>query len=211
MNLIQKRVLDLADLQDLSTRTCYSIAKELGVDHPYKVKFALDQLVKKGLLVRNKKTGQLTKVREGELFSGFLNIPIYGEASCGPPVAFADETIKDFLKVSPSAIKTKKLNKIFALRAVGNSMARANINGQSIDDGDFVLVESKDWSVAYNGDYIVSIIEGMANIKKFFRDETNERVLLMSETFDESPPIIIANEDLENYKIAGKVIEVIKA
>src|SRR3990167_9404967 len=182
MNLIQKRVLDLADLQDLSTRTCYSIAKELGVDHPYKVKFALDQLVKKGLLVRNKKTGQLTKVREGELFSGFLNIPIYGEASCGPPVAFADETIKDFLKVSPSAIKTKKLNKIFALRAVGNSMARANINGQSIDDGDFVLVESKDWSVAYNGDYIVSIIEGMANIKKFFRDETNERVLLMSET-----------------------------
>lgn len=211
MNSLQKKILGLADTQDVGARTYYSIAKELKVDHPYKVKYAIDQLIKNGNLLNNRKTGSIIKVTERKNSDGFLSIPIYGEASCGPPVAYADDTIKDFLKVSPSSLKTKKLKKIFALKAKGESMNQANIGGSSIEDGDYVVVESSDWPDFTNGDYIVSIIGGMANIKRYMQDEANQRILLLSESYGESAPIVIGREDLDNYKIAGKVVEVVKA
>jgi SOS-response transcriptional repressor LexA len=214
MNPLQKKILNLADSSDLGTRTYYGIAKELGVDHPFKVKFALDQLEKRGLLVRNKRTGQLTKVSSQDKFGGLISIPVYGDASCGPAVAYADNTVTDFLKVSQSYINAKNLNRILAVKAVGNSMNRANIQGSPINNGDYVLVEKSDgWPNVKTGDYVVSMIEGMANIKRYVRDDANRRILLLSESFEDAPPILIAQEDLEDdlghYEIIGKVVQVV--
>lgn len=211
MNPIQKQLLELADTVDLGSQTYYSLAKRLRINHPYKVKFALDQLEKNGHIFRNRKTGSITKVaRDG--FSGLISIPFYGEVNCGEALTFADDTIKSFLQVSPSVIKTKRMSKLFALKAVGWSMNRANIDGHKVADGDFILAEKIEASEVRNGDYIISLIGGAANLKRFYKDDIESRVILMSESSYEYPPIIISSHDADEvsmYQPIARAIEVI--
>jgi len=58
------------------------------------------------------------------------------------------------------------------------------------------------------GQYIVSIIDEMANIKKFVPDPQNKRIVLKSESTNEYLPIFIHEED--KYEISGRVVGVIK-
>jgi SOS-response transcriptional repressor LexA len=211
MNSLQSQLLELADTQDLGAKTYYALAKELGVGHPYRVKFALDQLIRNGFLVRDKKTGSLTKV-PGEPNKGrLLNIPILGQASCGVAVEYATEQLYGFLKVSPGAISIKNPKELFALKAVGDSMNKASISGKAIDSGDYVIIRSTQWQEIEDGDYIVSVMDGMANVKRLSVDRENHRLVLNSESAEDTPPIIIAPEDLSTYYLNGKVVEVIKA
>ena len=50
------------------------------------------------------------------------------------------------------------------MRAVGSSMNQANIGGKNIEEDDYVLVDHTDKDIQTN-DYILSVIDGMANIK----------------------------------------------
>ncbi len=59
-----------------------------------------------------------------------------------------------------------------------------------------------------NGDIVLSIIDGMANIKKFFLDKEHGQAILMSESTKEFPPIYIHEDD--DFMINGKVVQVIK-
>jgi len=58
--------------------------------------------------------------------------------------------------------------------------------------------------------YVLSIIKGMANIKKFIFDEVRNRILLLSESTQDYAPIIIHNNDFDNYMVNGQVVQVIK-
>ena len=58
------------------------------------------------------------------------------------------------------------------------------------------------------GQYVVSIIDEVANIKKFVLDPQNKRIILKSESTKDYLPIFIHEND--NYKISGRVIDVIK-
>ena len=212
MNPIQKRLLELADTVDLGKETYYNLSKRLGVDHPFKVKFALTQLEKNGYLFRNRKTGSITKVTNEGKFSGLISIPFYGEVNCGTALAFADDTIKSYLQVSPSVITTKNFSKIFALKAVGWSMNRANIGGRPVQDGDYLLVERVEPHQINNGDYTISVIGGAANLKRFYKDDLEERLLLVSESSEEYPPIIISSQDaddLSEYYPIARAVEVV--
>jgi phage repressor protein C with HTH and peptisase S24 domain len=61
-----------------------------------------------------------------------------------------------------------------------------------------------------NGDYVVSSIGGLANIKKYLRDEKNKLIRLLSESTQQLPPIVIDPNDVDSYHIHGRVISVIK-
>ena len=87
-------------------------------------------------------------------------------------------------------------------------MNRANIQGQSIEDGDNVIVNGEDKSPK-NKDYVVSIIDNTANIKRIFVDEKNRRIVLFSESSQDFPPIYIHPHEV-SYFISGKVVDVIK-
>ena len=89
----------------------------------------------------------------------------------------------------------------------GNSLNKANINGKNIEDGDFVIIDSQATNPK-NGDYIVSIIEEMANIKKYIWDAKNSQIILGSESTQNYNPIYVHEDD--NIIINGKVIDVIK-
>lgn len=210
MHKIQEQLLALADTEDLGSSSYYSLAKRLGVANHGSIKFHLDQLLDKGLLVKNVKSGFISKVTEGKQFTGFINIPIMGEANCGEATSFADDRVQSFLPVSPSILPSKvKLEKLYGLIAVGNSMNRANIGGKSIQSGDYVLAETIDQP--NNGDYVVSIFDDVANIKRLFVDSEHSRILLVSESDEYRPPIIIAEEDFPSYHVSARVVGVIPA
>ncbi len=134
-----------------------------------------------------------------------ISVPIYGTANCGPRTIYASQNLEGYLKVSKKLLT--KRDKIFALRAEGNSLNKANINGKNIEDGDFVIIDSQATNPK-NGDYIVSIIEEMANIKKYIWDAKNSQIILGSESTQNYNPIYVHEDD--NIIINGKVIDVIK-
>ncbi len=87
-------------------------------------------------------------------------------------------------------------------------MNKASVDGRSIENGDFVLIDCDD-KVPQDGDYVLSIIDGLANIKKFIQDDTNQQIVLLSESTADYPPIYIDPSNYD-YIINGKVIRVLK-
>jgi len=151
---------------------------------------------------------QFLDVKKSSLFSSAtsISLPILGRANCGEALIFAEENPEGYLSIS-----TRLLNKrdgIFVLRADGDSMNRANIKGKSIEHGDFLVIDTQQDNPK-NGDYVLSIIDGCANIKKFTRDRETEQIILMPESSNSShKPIYLSSED--DFTVRGKVIAVMK-
>lgn len=206
---IQKSLLDLSEKQNLSGVSLRNIGAKIGIYHPQLVKHHLSQLQKKGFLnIQNQRA--VKKTNEADVNKeGLITIPILGAANCGTPTLIADEDIQGYLKISSSLIKFKKT--LFALQAIGDSMNKATIKGQNIEDGDYVIVDY-DYGFPKTGDYIVSIIDGMANIKKLMIDKVNKKVTLFSESTHEYPPILVHEKDISSnsYLVNGKVKLVIR-
>lgn len=179
------------------------IGNLIGVSHPQTVKHHLEQLEKRNLIRSNAEGTSITKTSRDPNIAA---IPIFGSANCGPATVFAEENIQGYLRVSAKIIAPKP--GLYALRAVGDSMNRANIKGKSIEDRDYAIVDSTQL-VPQNRDYVVSVIGGTCNIKKFLLDKTNRQVVLLSESSEDFPPIYIHPEEVD-YLVCGKVVDVIK-
>lgn len=135
-----------------------------------------------------------------------VRVPVLGAANAGPATLFAEENIAGYLKISRSRLNRK--DGVFALRVEGDSMNRAKISGKNLEEGDFVLIDSE-YRTPKNGDYVLSVIDGAANLKKFERDVKTGDVKLVSEsTNSKHKPIYISSED--DFMINGKIISVIK-
>lgn len=214
MHEIQEKLLTLAHDSDLSRISLRKIAELLDQPSmsPGVLQHHFAQLEKKKLLFvdRKAKTQQLGERAED---MRFYTIPIVGMASCGPANTFADEATEGYLTVSKNSIATIK-GKSFAVRASGNSMNKANIpapNGSTapLEDGDYAIVDTEYTDLESNkGKYIVSIINGLANIKKLA--VRNYDIALLSESTDPSayPPIIVSEND--DYLINGRVVAAVK-
>lgn len=198
---LQKQLLDLSTRSNLEGMTLREIAKMLGTSNAATIQYHLRQLQDKNLLGLDRQP-----VTHGRASFGSLNrIPIYGAANCGPATITAEDTIEGYLSVSPTIQRQSK--DIFAIRAVGNSMNNASVNGSTaINDGDYVLVKRTD---AYDhNDYVVTIIDNCANIKKFKRGD-DSTIMLLSESRENFPPIYLSEDD--NPMVIGKVIKVLKS
>jgi repressor LexA len=203
MHKIQQALLMLSEREDISNLGYREIARKINVVHPQQVIHHLNQLQKKGLLnIANRKVHFNVKQK-----NNLIPIPIYGSANCGPASIIADNNIHGTLMVSSNMLKNRS-NKVFAIKAIGNSMNQANIHGKNIFNGDLVLVDPNDQNV-HDGDYVLSIIEDMANVKKFHREKQNKAIVLYSESSEEFPPIYLAEGD--NYNFCGKVFDIVKS
>jgi len=207
MHILQEKLLDLASKKSLSNLSLREIGFGVGEKHPQKIKHHLEQLIKRGLLKFNKARGVFEKVKvESVEEGGLVSIPVLGSADCGPATIFANENVEGYLKVSKRIVKSKK--GLFAIKAMGDSMNRSRINGKSLEDGDYAIVDSTK-RIPINGDYIVSIIDDVANIKKYREDNKNKQIVLMSESTADYSAIYIHQGDVR-YLVSGKVIDVIK-
>lgn len=214
MHRIQEKLLEIAEDPPKSNITLRLLGELVGEpDHPQKIKHHLDQLSKLGALTLHKKDGKIVKLertKTGVNKSSLFSIPILGAANCGIATSFADNHIEGYLKISQSLVESAS-KKLFALRAVGNSMNKAMIGKKksAIEDGDYVIVDGN--TVApVNGDYVVSTVDGVANIKRFIMDVENNQIVLVSESVKEYPPIFIDADDPSVYMVNGKVVQVIK-
>ena len=213
MHHIQKKLLELAKTNNLAECTLRRTAELIGDPDmsPGQVQHHLLQLEKRNLLFINRKnkTQRLESPVEDDRF---VLVPIVGSASCGPALNYAEEYYEGFLRISKQLLgkqTTQLKNRYMAVKADGESMNNARIgkSKQPINNGDFVLVDVTQKCVE-DGDYVLSIIGGMANIKRLKKHE--EYISLESESLtpERFPPIIV--DQSENYMINGKVIAVYK-
>lgn len=183
------------------------IGRRIGERYPQTVKHHIEVLREKRLV---QEKNRLLILNKKDLASEeFLNLPFYGMASCGPAAAFADDSIEGYIKISRNILPRGNIRNLYLIKASGNSMNQAKVgpNGRNIEDGDIVVVDSKE-QIPQNGDYVISVIDGCANIKKFSYNPGEDQVVLISESSDKYFPIILHEADCIN--IAGKVVEVLK-
>jgi repressor LexA len=208
LHATQEKLLKIAGQINLNKMSLRDVGALVEETHPQKIRHHLDQLVKKGFIKIDHKTGEVMpiSVRSKSETSDVVAVPIYGSADCGEAKIFASENLDGYLRVSRSLIG--KVKNIFAIRAQGPSMNRAKINGRhSVKEGDYVLIDPNNKSPE-NGDYVLSIIDGCANIKKFLFNKKENQIALMSESSEKIPPIYIHSDD--DYMINGIVKNVIK-
>lgn len=208
MHTLQEKILKLVEKESLGELSLRQIGKLIGEKNPQNVKHHLLQLEKNGLLNIDRLGKEMTKIRPGGSGkSKLLALPILGTANCGPAMVYAEQNIEGYLRISGRLLSKRK--DIFAIKASGYSMNKANVNGECIEDGDYVVVDPN-CKAPRNGDYVLSIIDGTANIKRYFNDKDNQRIILLSESSMSVMPIFIHYQDLDNYLVNGKVIQVIK-
>lgn len=204
MHILQEKLLKELNRKNLSGMTLREIGSLVGEKSAQKIKHHLTQLSKRGFITYNSVKKEIRKWQKISK-EGFVSLPIVGAANCGPATIFTEENIIGYLKVSKKLAPRNE--KLFVLRAEGDSMNKANINRKNIEDGDFVIVDAEQKSPE-PGQYIVSIIDEMANIKKFMPDPQNKRIVLRSESTKEYLPIFIHEDD--KYEVSGRVVGVIK-
>ncbi|OQP67642.1 LexA family protein [Niastella populi] len=208
MHPVQQKLLKLADTSNLGALPLRDIAKIINEDHPQTIKHHLEALEKKGLIEWDKTNKTIKRCATGvSVNSDFAVIPVLGAANCGVAMLYAEERIVEHVKISFSLLRNRR--NTFAVRAVGASMNRANINGKSIEEGDLVIIDPDDKNIQSN-DYVLSIIDEMANIKKIVIDLEHEQIKLESESTQHYPPIFISTNEASRYVVSGKVIQVIK-
>lgn len=201
MHPIQKKLTELSQTYDLNALGLRQIARMIGETHPQKVKHHMQQL---GILP------PVSGTRASAAQSRLISIPLIGKANCGVATVYADaQASSEVIQVSRRILPAAAEN-LFALQAVGDSMNAADIHGDSIEDGDYVVIDPN-YKAFDNGDYVVSIINGMANIKKFTKDAEGKRIMLLSESTQSYPPIYIHPDDMAYYQASGKVIAVLKS
>jgi len=206
MHATQESILALLQEEGVIPLHYSRIGRKIGVKHVQNVKHHLQQLQKRGLLHIDSRR-KIIKVQEDDSRSSFslTRIPILGSANCGQALAIAEENCEGYLKVSESIVPSQK--SYFAVRAKGTSLNKADINGKSIEDDDYVIIDPEN-KAPTDGEYILSIIDGCANIKRFSTDVENGYIVLLSKSTEEIEPIIIDQND--DYHIAGVVDHVVK-
>ena len=139
--------------------------------------------------------------------SPIYSLPVLGAANCGPATIFADQRVEKYLKISSNLLPRNK-SKLYVLIADGPSMNKAEMElGKTIESGDFVLVDGE-YNNYKNGDIVIAIIDGMANIKRYRNDKLHQRIVLESESTEKYLPIFIHEGD--NFLLNGKVVGIIK-
>ncbi len=194
-NTILQSLRELID-QRKDNPTSYRLQKFLaakGIEESMKsVMQVIESLEKKDLITRDKQ--HRVFMVENESYGDAQNIfsiPLYGLASCGEALAYADEGADDFLQISKTLFHKSEPEKLFAVKALGDSM-----NKDGIADGDYVIFEKTQVQAEFEGKIVVAVINGMATIKRYKNMGKGIVGLFPHSTNDTHHPIYISEADV---------------
>jgi SOS-response transcriptional repressor LexA len=122
----------------------------------------IDALERKDLLKRDEKKIYLVEDNKFVDLGNIFSVPVYGLASCGEALAYAQDNVDGYLQISKSLFRTEDPVRLFAVKALGDSMDKEGIN-----DSDYVVFEKRDVNFDYEGKIVVAVINGMATIKRY--------------------------------------------
>ncbi len=188
--------------------TTYKIAKYLqkkGMDESVKkVSQVIEALEKKDLVKRDvmRKVYLVENENLPAGLEGVLRVPVYGLASAGEALAFAEDNVDGYLQISESLLRSSAKAKLFAVKTLGDSM-----NKEDINDGDYVIFEKKDNGFDYDGKIVVAVVNGMATIKYYRRLGNGVIGLFPSSTNKFHQPIYIHESD--SLMVAGEYRKVL--
>jgi len=128
-------------------------------------------------------------------------IPLVGEAPAGP-LMLAEENQEGSVRVPVSFASPATAN-FFFLRVRGDSMNLAQLEDNSIESGDLVLVRQQ--PTAEPGNIVVALVDGQATIKRLTRGPGY--VVLKPESSNSKNQPILVDHD---FRIQGVVTRVIK-
>jgi SOS regulatory protein LexA len=163
----------------------------------------LNELEDKGYIERTSEDRGIKL--KGVTKDSFLDVPVFGMANAGAATMFADQYIEGYLKVSKNIVRTS--TNVFAIQVSGTSMNKSKVNGKTIQNGDFILVDSM-WKHYNNGDKVLVAIDGLATVKTY-RTVDGKNIALIPESTDKRHKPIFLTED-DDFVINGKVIDVLK-
>lgn len=175
----------------------------LGYKSPRSAAIIIDSLLDKKILDRDSSSSLKLhfqeRIKDNQNNAETVDIPLVGVAACGQPL-LAEENIEAYVPISIRIAKPS--NKYFILRARGDSMNNANINGYAINNGDLVLIKQQ--QTAQNGDTVVALIDDDATIKEF-HNNGDIIVLKPKSNNNKHQPIILTSD----FRIQGIVVNVI--
>lgn len=176
--------------------TTYRLHKHMssmGVEDSMKsIVQVVEALERKGVITRDEKRKLYLVENQNYSNAGnMLSIPLYGLASCGEALAYADgSAADDFLQISRELCNVAQKESLFAVKALGDSM-----NKKSINDGDYVIFEKVEGDVDLEGNIVVAVINGMATIKIFKKLGEGVIGLFPDSTNKSHHPIYISETD----------------
>lgn len=182
--------------------TGYKLQKYLeaqGVGDSLKsVMQVIEALEKKELLKRDEEDKKIYLVENKNYvnFKNIFSIPVYGLASCGEALAYAQENVDGFLQISKALFRDVKPVNLFAVKALGDSMDKSGIG-----DGDYVIFKKYENNEELEGKIVVAVINGMATIKKWKRISDEIIGLFPNSKNNFHQPIFIHSSD--SILIAG--------
>jgi SOS-response transcriptional repressor LexA len=138
-------------------------------------------------LVKNKSFANL-----GNIFT----IPMYGLASCGEALAYAEDNVDGYLQISKSLFRRDDPAQLFAVKSLGDSMDK-----DGVTDGDYVVFEKKEPTFDFEGKIVVAVINGMATIKRYRKLKGGLIGLFPNSTNKIHQPIYLSESD--SILIAG--------
>ena len=130
-----------------------------------------------------------------------VQIPLVGNVACGAPL-LAIENIEAYIPYDSTGLRGNS-DDYFFLRAVGDSMDATNVNGKTIDDGDYVLVKKQDYPDF--GKRIVALIGENATIKRLKRGDGH--IILEPESNNPANKPIYVFEEISVQGVAEDVIK----
>ncbi len=151
----------------------------------------IEALERKDLIKRDDdKKIYLIKNQSFSNFKNIFSIPVYGLASCGDALAYAEDNVDGFLQISKALFRNAKPADLFAVKALGDSMDKSSIN-----DGDYVIFEKYEGKDELEGKIVVAVINGMATIKKYKKVSDDIIGLFPHSTNTFHQPIFIHESD----------------
>ncbi len=203
MKNTRQELLDLSSRIDISKMGLRELAREVGVKNPQTIKYHLQKIAE----AQNVSVRASVRIEKNKLgLSDLIRIPIKGKVSAGPATQVASDETQGYLRISSNLLNSKNYKDLYALIVAGTSMNRANVDGKSVNDGDYAIVDSSK-RIPINGKYVVAQVDGLANLKRFYKDDT--QVTLMSESSDHYEPIFVHLNDSSENLIQGTVIQVV--
>ncbi len=134
-----------------------------------------------------------------------IGIPILGYANAGTPLVSAEEEAIGTLKVDRKLISKKSKKDLFALVVKGDSMNQRELDGVSIDEGRYLIVDKE--SEVQEGDIVVAVIDNSATVKNISL-KTKDMVVLYPESNNPKHQPIYIDSD-SDFLINGKVVKVL--
>jgi repressor LexA len=179
--------------------TIEELRRKLGVGSKRTVLRYLKSLEDDGDIERWNGARGLRVLRSGSTNVDTRPVPVVGQAPAGPRM-LAEQNVDGWVQLPKKIVRTG--SEYFLLRVRGDSMNRAVVASETIEDGDLVLVRKQ--TTARNGDIVVALIDGEATIKRLVR--AAGYYVLKPQSNSKHRPIIVDHD----FQIQGIVARVLK-